>query len=92
MYSSGITLMTNNRRHRALNRIGSGIDLDDYRSFYIVPRALCGETSVKDIYIDIACPLNYTIYILDDEKIENECSDCAYSENCDGQMCFFSMI
>lgn len=40
-----------------------------------------------------------TVYLMSDseytelkEELKTECSECPYTENCNGQMCFFSMI
>ena len=57
--------------------------------FSIVPRVLKARAShsvVLDKFDDI---VNIAIY---DDNIDTECNECPYTENCNGQMCFFSMI
>lgn len=93
LLSSGIFMIRNDYRHRRLDNYGKKIDLDAFRTFYIMPRAICNKTS-NGIYIDNGCSLDNTIYIFgnDLKKIDNECNNCEYAENCDGQICFWSMV
>lgn len=57
--------------------------------FFVVPRVVMARASysvVLDKFDDIVMLCDMT------EENNNECSDCPYSENCNGQMCFFAEV
>ena len=86
----------NHKYHHSVNHGRSYIDFDQNvfqsriipRLTIIVDSEYIGEYGyeLKEFYQSV-------LLLFDDENIDNtECNNCEYSENCNGQMCFFSMM
>ena len=86
----------NHRFHHSVNHGRSYISFDaNVFHSRIIPRLtiMCDNEYIgeygyelKEFYCTVLLPF-------DDENNDNtECTNCEFSENCNGQMCFFSMI
>lgn len=67
--------------NRWINKVGA--------DFCVVPRVVMARAS----YSVVLDNLNDNIMLVDfNEYADNECTDCPYYENCNGQMCLFAEV
>lgn len=86
----GLIITNRLHHHSAMENFGL-FDRSEYNS-YVRPRFTCNTLDGNDWFPDgIRFNSRHVSMVLADDD-ETECAECQYSENCNGQMCFFSMI
>lgn len=89
-FNVGIHHYCTSKKSHLQYKVDTGKWIDNVgEMFSVVPRAVMARASYSVLLHDFNDILE-VIEISNDGN--NECADCPYSENCNGQMCFFSEV